>query len=367
MHCHSRAASFPTWVSLLTVADGSVRFLFTPTGLAGAVAWDGVLVRFGELGIKSEPVRRQMIKTLRENLFDSLVRLGVEGDVVQRGSRLWMAGPDADALCDVACRTFGVVSASPARLVASDLGEVGTVAAELALEQEWNSFGIRARRDGSHSFSSTDMGIQVGTAVYVAAEAAGRSPRVDLDDPDLEVFVEARGQTTYVSVEKRPGPGGLPLGAQGKAVVLVSDRASLVAAWLVMRRGASVVPVHAGDQGSAPLELLEPMQAWGLPEDVEVLPVCSGAVSKEVLLMTAATIAHELGADAVVTGDTLDSDLSQRPDVPVLRPVCGLDPVDVERIATLVGLPNEKTVSILATDASETVESLLSMRRTVAC
>lgn len=331
------------------------------------MAWDGVLVRFGELGIKSEPVRRQMVRALRENLLDALVRSGVEGDVVQRGPRLWMTGPDADALCDVASRTFAVVSASPARVAEADLDAMGAVAAEVALERPWSSFGVRARRDGTHPFSSQDMGAAVGSAVFRAAEAAGRSPRVDLDAPELEVFVEARGRTAYVFTQKHPGPGGLPLGAQGTAVALVSDRASLVAAWLVMRRGASVIPVHAGDQGSAPLELLEPMQAWGLPVDVEVLPVCSGTVSKSVLLAAAAAIARERGADAVVTGDTLDSDLSPRPDVPVLRPVCGLDPVQLERIAALVGLPDEGPDSILDPDASETVESLLSMRRTVAC
>lgn len=331
------------------------------------MAWDGVLVRFGELGIKSEPVRRQMVRRLRENLFDALVRSGVEGDVVQRGPRLWMTGPDAEALAEVASRTFGVVSASPARVVGADLEAMGAVAAEVALERPWSSFAVRPRRDGTHPFSSTDMGRSIGSAVYRAAEAAGRSPRVDLDAPEVEVSVEARGQTAYVFVQKRPGPGGLPLGAQGRAVVLVSDRASLVAAWLVMRRGAAVVPVHAGDQGSAPLESLEPMQAWGLPADVEVLPVCSGSVSKGVLLDAAAVIAREVGADAVVTGDTLDSDLSPRPDVPVLRPVCGLDPAEVERIAAWVGLPDEEPDPILSGDASETVESLLSMRRTVAC
>lgn len=351
----------------MTGSGRPVRALFTPSPLARAVAWDGVLVRFGELGIKSDPVRRQMVRRLRENLLDALVRGGVEGDVVPRGPRLWMTGPDPEALAAVACRTFGVVSASPARVVPAEMDAMGEAAAGVALERPWSSFAVRPRREGSHPFSSTDMGRSIGSAVFRAAEAAGRSPRVDLDAPELEVSVEARDQSAYVFVDKRTGPGGLPLGAQGKAVVLLSDRASLVAAWLVMRRGAAVVPVHAGDQGSAPLELLEPMQAWGLPEDVEVLPVCSGSVSKPVLLEAAAVIAHEVGADAVVTGDTLDSDLAPRPDVPVLRPVCGLDPAEVERIAARVGLPDDEPDSILDAGASETVEGLLSMRRTVAC
>ena len=75
--------------------------------------WSGALVRFGEIGIKSAPVRRAMVERLRQNLLDGLVRSGVEGDVRAMGSRLWMVGPDVDALAGVACRTFGVVSVSP--------------------------------------------------------------------------------------------------------------------------------------------------------------------------------------------------------------------------------------------------------------
>jgi len=73
----------------------------------------GVLVRFGEIGIKSAPVRRSMLERLRQNLLESMLRAGVEGDVRTVGSRLWMAGPVPDALARAACRTFGVVSASP--------------------------------------------------------------------------------------------------------------------------------------------------------------------------------------------------------------------------------------------------------------
>ncbi len=349
----------------LDEAIAPVGALLTGRRLGASVAWDGVLVRFGELGIKSEPVRRQMVRRLRENLFESLIREGLEGDVVSRGSRVWMVGSDVDALCDAACRTFGVVSASPCRTSASDMESMCSVAAEVALQYPWTSFGIKARRDGNHPYKSADMGRTIGSAVYEAAAAAGRTPKVDLTAPDLWLHVEARSQTAYVYTEKRPGPGGLPMGAQGKAVVLVSDRASLVAAWLVMRRGASVILLHVGDQGSAPVDLLEPMHAWGMTHDVEVLPACSGSVSKSVLMDAAAEVARETGSDVVVTGDTLLSDISHRPDLPVLRPVCGLDPAEVERIATLIGLPDEDADSILDADASETLESILSMRRTV--
>src|ERR1051326_1712296 len=128
------------------------------TGVARAVpsaaAPHGVLVRFGEIGIKSAPVRRAMVERLRQNLLDGLVRDGVEGDVRAVGSRLWMTGPDATALADVACRTFGVVSASPCVVVPATMDAMGAAAAQLALAQPWRTFAIRATREGKHPFSS---------------------------------------------------------------------------------------------------------------------------------------------------------------------------------------------------------------------
>lgn len=328
---------------------------------------DGVLVRFGEIGIKSAPVRRQMVERLRQNLLDGLLREGLEGDVEMRGPRLWMIGSDVDALLDLACRTFGVVSASPARTCPSTMDAMADLATEMALAHDWVRFAVRARRQGEHPYSSQEMGRDVGSAVWAAAEAAGRSPAVDLDDPDLEVHVEARQEKAYVYTEVRQGVGGLPMGSQGTVVCLVSDGASFVAAWLMMRRGCKVVPVHAGTTASLPVEDVAALGRWGLPQDVEVLPVCSGFVSKEVLLQAAARIAADVGAAAVVTGDTLDSDLSAQvvEVVPVLRPVCGLAPEESARWAAVAGVVAEYEDHVLDPASSESVESVLSMRRTV--
>lgn len=337
------------------------------TGVAGSVTWDGVLVRFGEIGIKSPPVRRQMERRLQANLEDALLRRRVEGHVARIGPRLWLTGGGdggAEALAALAARTFGIVSVSPAIVTAADLDVIGAIAAKLALERPWTRFAIRASRAGQHAFSSNDMGIHIGSSVYRAAEAVGRTPVVDLDTPELEILVEVRNDKAYISLEKIAGPGGLPMGAQGRVVALISDRASAVAAWMMMRRGATVVPVHVGHMGSAPLELLEPLWGWGLPEEVRLLPACSGSVSKQILLDTAARIADECKADAIVTGDVLGSQLIET-GLPVMRPTHGLDPETLDQFAARIGLPDEVIQSILDESSDETVDSLLSMRRMV--
>lgn len=328
---------------------------------------DGVLVRFGEIGIKSPPVRRAMLERLRGNLLTLMERHNTEGDVARMGARLWMAGPDTQALAAVARRTFGVVSASPARRVDAKLEDIGQAATAAALAHPaWRTFAIRARREGTHPFSSQDLNVQVGSQVFLAAKAQGRTPAVDLTKPDLTIDIDVRGPHAFLFTTSVEGPGGIPMGSQGRVLALLSDEASFVAAWLMARRGCSVVPLHAGDTGSLPVDAVACLAMWGLPRDVEVLPVCTGRVTKGVLFEAAAQVAMENRCQALVTGETLASTL-QGASLPVLRPVCGLDASEYGRFRDLIALPGGGyPASILSPSSRETADTLLSMRRTVA-
>jgi adenylyl- and sulfurtransferase ThiI len=295
--------------------------------------WDGVLVRFGEIGIKSAPVRRAMVQRLRSNLLSALERRQVEGDVAAIGSRLWLSGPDPEALAAVAQRTFGVVSASPARRVEATLPAVAEAACALALERDWRTFAIRARREGSHPFSSQQLQVEVGSAVFRAAEAAGRSPKVDLGSPELAIDVDVRGPVAYVFCGARPGPGGIPVGTQGRVLVLLSDEASMLAAWMVMRRGCEAVAFHAGSRASLPGAFDELVRLG-----MDPVPEVTGPIpGKEARLAAAAEAARRRRATVLVTGETLESRLVAAT-IPVLRPVCGLDPAEFGRVRAQAGL-----------------------------
>ena len=323
---------------------------------------DGVLVRFGEIGIKSAPVRRQMVERLRQNLLDGLLRDGVEGDAKAMGARLWMVGPDAAALAQVACRTFGVVSASPCRVVHADLDTVGKAAAQLALARAWSTFAIRATREGSHSFSSQDVQVSAGSAVWTAAQAAGRTPKVSLDHPDLEVHVDIRQDKAYLFTDRLEGPGGIPVSTQGKVVMCLSDGNSVVAAWLLMRRGCRLLPVHVGRPDGFDAAAVKALRRWGLSDPLVVFQA-DGKVSKATVLQAAGRLALEAGAPAVATGDTLHSALGT-PRLPVLRPLCGLLPAERDRWAARIGLPAVRWTSNLDAASPETVDTVMA-RRTV--
>lgn len=326
---------------------------------------DGVLVRFGEIGIKSAPVRRAMVERLRNNLLSAMQRAGVEGDVTTLGARLWMAGPDVERLLLVATHTFGVVSASPVRRAAGTLEAIAQVAVEEALAAwPWATFAVRASREGNHPFTSQDLQVQVGSAIWKAVEARGGKPKVDLGKPAFEVHLDVRGERAYVFTRNVSGPGGIPVGSQGHAVALLSDEASFLAAWLMMRRGCGVTGLHAGTTGSLPVQAAATLVQWGMEPDVELLPVCTGTVAKPVLLEAAARVARDHRAAVLVTGETLHSAFAAAP-VPVLRPVCGLDPAEVERVRQRAGLGPVTADGILDAGSSETPQSLLAMRRTV--
>jgi len=115
------------------------------------------------------------------------------------------------------------------------------------------SFAIRARRSGTHPYTSQDLGREAGSAVWTAVPGL----RVDLTNPEREIFIEVRENKAYIFHETLSGPGGLPLGTQGRAVGLVESELDLVSAWLLMRRGARTTLAVIGDEA-----IVEPLRRW---------------------------------------------------------------------------------------------------------
>ncbi|KXS46122.1 MAG: thiamine biosynthesis protein ThiI, partial [Methanohalophilus sp. T328-1] len=209
-----------------------------------------VIIRYGELSLKSPGVRNFFERTLVNNLKAMLDQQAVSyNEVIRDRGRIFVES-DNPAAAKVCANVFGVVSTSFARKVDPNLKsaaeECAATAGEFIAESE--SFAIRPRRSGNHSFTSTDLGRSCGDAVYEKLESLGRNPSVNLDDPDKEIFVEMRQNAAYVFTGISKGVGGLPVGTQGKMVVLLSGGIdSPVAAWLLMRRGVKVIPVFCNN------------------------------------------------------------------------------------------------------------------------
>lgn len=216
-----------------------------------------LLVRYGEVGLKSERVRRRFEAALEGDIKLRHMRAGVQCLVARERGRIFVESDDWRRSCELLSRTFGVVSFSPSTKVESGLD--GLVASVVSLAEtllfDGATFAIRARRTGSHPYSSLDICEKAGEAVLLANESRG--VRVDLDDPDVELSVEVRGPHAYLFTSTLPGPGGMPRATQGRVLSSISSPSGLVSSWLLMRRGCTVIT--ACDD---PSSMAEPLQKW---------------------------------------------------------------------------------------------------------
>ena len=88
---------------------------------------------------------------------------------------------------------------------------------------------------------SPEIAKRVGGAVLKHCKVL----RVDVHHPDCVLYVNVRKDKTYIYADKIKGFGGLPLGTNGKGMILLSGGIdSPVAAWLMAKRGMTIEAVH---------------------------------------------------------------------------------------------------------------------------
>ena len=199
-----------------------------------------LLVRYGELALKSPPVRREFESTLRRNILDQFMREGIPGRIRSDRGHLYVETDNAATGVRLVRRVFGVTSVSPVVEVASDPEVIRTTLLDLAESslRPGVRFAVRARRTGQHAFTSQQLAGDLGGAVL--ERYADRGLAVDLDRPEVELAVEVRGPRTYLSLERFEGPGGLPLGVAGRLVALVDGPRGALGAFFMMKRGCRV-------------------------------------------------------------------------------------------------------------------------------
>lgn len=270
-----------------------------------------LLVRYSEIGLKSAPVRRRFENQLKDNILSMLAEDGVEALVTKNGARYYIEATDTDAAVASVRRVFGVGSISVAEECASSrMEDVCAKAAEYSLPRisSGQSFAVRARREGSQGYTSMDLGREAGSAIFLANEDKG--VRVDLTNPDVTFYVEARENRAFVFGEYIRCHAGLPVGSQGRVVARVDDDRGMVAAWLMMKRGCRLIVNGTGDRES--LRRYDPLMKEGDGNP------------------------HALGYVLGTPLDELDSvDVSQY-DVPVYFPTMGMSDAEVAELADTI-------------------------------
>ena len=209
-----------------------------------------LLVRYGELALKSPPVRREFERTLQRNILGQFLAAGRTCRLRADHGHLYVESDDPTEATRLVRRVFGVTSVSVAEEIPTDLDGIRTRVVSWAdpLLQPHSSFAIRARRTGSHSFTSQELARDLGGRLLT--QWPDRQLSVDLDTPRVELFVEVRGPRTYLYSHRVRGPGGFPLGVAGRVVALVDGPRGAVGAFLMMKRGCRAAFVSAGEQGT---------------------------------------------------------------------------------------------------------------------
>jgi len=332
-----------------------------------AKAFELVVAHYREVGLKGKN-RSFFERILANNIKTSLSGIVGAGVVSFSGRVLVRTGsPNAlDEVVERLGRVFGLSGFSPAvELVRPSMADLATAAIELAEAAKFDSFQVRARR-GNSSFqqNSGEINIAVGQALKDHTGA-----RVDLSNAQWTCHIELAGHKAYLYSEKWPGPGGLPIGASGRVVCLLSGGIdSPAAAWQIGKRGAATDFVHFSGQPYSDLSssqqamrLARHLMPWMLRSQFWMIPF--GEIQSEIVTVSperlrivlyrrmmmriAQAVAAQRGAEALVTGESLGQVASQTltnmaaidsvVDLPVLRPLAGHDKLEIEQIARRIG------------------------------
>jgi thiamine biosynthesis protein ThiI len=202
-----------------------------------------VLVRYGEIALKSPFVRKNLERKLRQNFVSLLRSRSIPFDKVTYDlGRFFIHTKKAqDIAVFIANHVFGVVSTSACLEVKNEIPEItrGIITLATTILPKKATFAISARRTGKHSFSSQDVAVEGGKAILENFKK--KTLKVNLSNPDYTIYVETRQKSTYIYHSVQPGLGGLPGKTQGRLVGLLDHHgASTMAIWLAMRRGAVI-------------------------------------------------------------------------------------------------------------------------------
>jgi thiamine biosynthesis protein ThiI len=329
------------------------------------------LLKLGEIVLKGLN-RRRFEDRLMANVTRRLHPYG-KFRVYSRQSTVYVEPKEGEA-CDLdgaweaIGKVFGIVSMSRAR-GCEKTPEAFVAAAKEYLNDQLlaaKSFKVETKR-ADKTFPMTSIEL----SQYVGGELAEAYPHltVDVHNPELTVRLEVRDFSGYVHANPTPGPGGLPVGVGGRAVALLSGGIdSPVACWMMAKRGLALELVHffsypytSNEAKEKVLELASLIAPYCGRLTVNVVPFTKiqeelrrscpepyfTLAMRRFMMHISELVAQRVGAEALVTGESMGQVASQTMsamacteavvNMPVFRPVIGMDKEEIIRIARKIG------------------------------
>jgi thiamine biosynthesis protein ThiI len=337
------------------------------------IDYTSVLLRFGEIGIKSSQTRRRMKNLLISHVESALRENEVPFEKIHSVyGRIYIETKKTIKAAEVAANVFGIVSTSPVVETSAEMDEILDAGEQLARAdfKKGLSFAVGARRIGEHPFSSQDVRERLGERILEGIPEL--KLKVNLSDPEQSIYVEVRENKVHIFTQTIKGVGGMPTGSQGKVICTISTGLdSPIAAYKVMKRGCIPVFLHLDNTPYADEHCSEiavkqaqllakyvhgfEVKLYIVPHAPDIEEAQKHAPEKMTclfckrnMLRIAREIAILENADAIVTGEIIGEQASQTianlrvieqavTDFPILRPLAGEDKVDIEHLGQQIG------------------------------
>jgi tRNA uracil 4-sulfurtransferase len=319
---------------------------------------DSVLVRYHEIALKKGN-RAYFTELLKRNLLAAVKDLGAK-EIRSLPARLLLTFKNevpAATLIERMGTVFGVANFSIVERTARDIDALRGRILESLNGGRFQSFRIETQRgDKTFPLTSPEINRQLGAAVQEKSGA-----RVDLDNAEFTVTVEILPHDAFFGFNKIAGAGGLPVGASGRVVALISGGFdSPVGAYRMMQRGCRIIFVHFHsvpyqDKTSQEKvrQLVQLLTRHQFTSRLYMVPF--GQIQRQIvaavarplrvvlyrrmMLRIAEAIARQEKAKALITGESLGQVASQTLDnmaviqqaarLPILRPLVGMDKQEI--------------------------------------
>lgn len=332
-----------------------------------------LLLKFGEVVLKG--LNRSYFEGLM--IKDTISRLKKVGKykVESLQSVLYVTPLDDDAKesIDIAqkecAKVFGIVNVSKAIKVEKDMDIIKKASVFYTKDvlSDVRTFKVEARRsDKTFPLKSPEISRECGGEIL----RNNKHLKVDVNNPEVTVRVEIRGENAYIHSKGIEGAGGMPLGSAGKALLLLSGGIdSPVAGYMCARRGATLEALHFESYPYTSIQAREKVQELcSVMQDtcgqIKFTAISVTKIQEEIknncreeyftlilrrfMMRLAQMCAIQYKCKAVITGESLGQVASQTmgalmvtdrvvTDVPVYRPLLALDKEDIIKTARKIG------------------------------
>ena len=333
-----------------------------------------IIIRSGEIALKglNKPYfERILVEKIKQHTKVFLSKGPIETNRNQ-GLIFLKASKEIplDELIYEISKVFGIASVSHAIEMERDIEAIGEAAVtymkQLIKEKGIKTFKVEAKRsDKTYPITSPEIARIIGAKILVGCKVL----KVDVHHPDCLLYVDVRGDHAYIYEEKIAAQGGLPLGTNGRGMLLLSGGIdSPVAGFMMAKRGMAIEAVHyhsypyTSKRAQQKVERLAKIlcQYVGkmkvhtvnlLPAQEEIARVCPEdemtLLVRRFMMRIAQDLALQKDCGFLITGENLGQVASQTAEglvvtdaavnIPVLRPLIAFDKVDIIKKAQEIG------------------------------